>query len=141
MQNDGTDSFDSAYKKSGAGVVHRADSCDTVWFADSAGSAASVFCMAPLLIISMDTRLLIPESPPSRMASTPPCPIPYISAFGNPAISSSRTSWQSVFLSLQNRCSQSRVHIVKPWPALCVQSAELNDKTCSSCSNSMANSR
>ena len=58
-------------KKSGAGVVHRADSCDTVWFADSAGSTASVFCMAPLLIISMDTRLLIPESPPSRMASTP----------------------------------------------------------------------
>ena len=36
--------------------------------------------MAPLLIISMDTRLLMPESPPSRMASTPPCPIPYISA-------------------------------------------------------------
>lgn len=69
-------------KKSGAGVVHRADSCDTVWFADSAGSAASVFCMAPLLIISMDTRLLIQESPPIRMASTPPCPIPYISAFG-----------------------------------------------------------
>ena len=31
--------------------------------------------MAPLLIISMDTRLLIPESPPIRMASTPPCPI------------------------------------------------------------------
>ena len=30
--------------------------CDTVWFADSAGSVASVFCMAPLLIISMDTR-------------------------------------------------------------------------------------
>ena len=28
----------------------------------------------------------------------------------------------------KNRCSQSRVHIVKPWPALCVQSAELNDK-------------
>jgi hypothetical protein len=36
----------------------------------------------PLLIISMDTRLLIPESPPSRIASSPPCPIPYISAFG-----------------------------------------------------------
>ena len=33
--------------------THRADSCDTVWFADSAGSAANVFCMAPLLIISM----------------------------------------------------------------------------------------
>jgi len=30
----------------------------------------------------MDTRLLIPESPPSRIASSPPCPIPYISAFG-----------------------------------------------------------
>lgn len=28
----------------------------------------------------------------------------------------------------KNRCSQSRVHKVKPWPALCVQSAEPNDK-------------
>ena len=64
------------------GVVHSAERAAAVSAAFSASRVASCADMVPEFIITALTMLLIDATPHRSIASTPPCPAPYIKAFG-----------------------------------------------------------
>ncbi len=69
-------------KKVKLGVVHSAERAAAVSAAFSASRVASCADMVPEFIITALAMLLIDATPHRSIASTPPCPAPYIKAFG-----------------------------------------------------------
>ena len=69
-------------KKVRLGVVHSAERAAAVSAAFSASRVASCADMVPEFIITALAMLLIDATPHRSIASTPPCPAPYIKAFG-----------------------------------------------------------